>query len=55
MSKNDRLISCNREWTGIAILTKNGKRVFLDYSQIKEIRIGYYTITKLFSKKQLKR
>ncbi|AUG57630.1 MAG TPA: hypothetical protein DCE02_03095 [Ruminiclostridium sp.] len=51
MRKGDRLIACNREWTGITVTTKNGKRVFLDYSQIQEIRIGYYTITKLFSKK----
>lgn len=51
MKKNDRLIACNREWTGVTVLTKNGNRVFLDYSQIEEIRIGYYTMTRMFSKK----
>ncbi|HHX18677.1 MAG TPA: hypothetical protein GX727_07440 [Clostridium sp.] len=51
MRKNNRLIACNREWTGITVLTKKGKHVFLDYSQIEEIRIGYYTVAKLFSKK----
>lgn len=51
MRRNERLITCNREWTGITVLTKRGKRIFLDYSQIEEIRLGYHTISRLFSRK----
>ncbi|TYQ18211.1 UNVERIFIED_CONTAM: hypothetical protein Cloal_0632 [Acetivibrio alkalicellulosi] len=49
--KNDRLITCNRDWTGITVLDKKGHHVYLDYLQIEEIRFGYYTISRLFSKK----
>jgi len=51
MMSSSRLISCNRDWTGITVLDKKGKPIFLDYHQISEIRFGYHTITKLFSKK----
>ncbi|GAE87724.1 hypothetical protein [Acetivibrio straminisolvens] len=46
-----RLITCNRDWTGITVIDKKGKPIFLDYHQISEIRFGYHTVTKLFSKK----
>ncbi|HOM01396.1 MAG TPA: hypothetical protein PLH43_01025 [Acetivibrio sp.] len=47
----NRLIACNRDWTGITVIDRKGKPVFLDYHQISEIRFGYYTVTRLFSKK----
>jgi len=55
MMSSSRLISCNRDWTGITVLDKKGKPIFLDYHQISEIRFGYHTITKLFSKKPVKK
>jgi|BioPla2DNA2_1021312.scaffolds.fasta_scaffold15516_1 hypothetical protein len=51
ISDNNRLIECNRDWTGITVIGNKGKPIFLNYSQIKEIRFGYHTETKLFSKK----
>ncbi|NMB33982.1 MAG: hypothetical protein GX992_07125 [Clostridium sp.] len=48
---NNRLMECNRDWTGITVVGNKGKPVFLNYNQIKEIRFGYYTESKLFSKK----
>lgn len=51
MRRTDRLIICNREWTGVTILTNKGKSVFLDYSQIEKIIIGYHTVSKFFTKK----
>lgn len=48
---SNRLISCNRDWTGITVIDRKGKPIFLDYHQISEIRFGYHTESKLFSKK----
>ncbi|WP_235832647.1 hypothetical protein [Acetivibrio mesophilus] len=48
---DNRLITCNRDWTGITVIDRKGKPVFLDYHQISEIRFGYHTVTKLFSKR----
>ncbi|MDQ2087002.1 hypothetical protein RBH29_11245 [Herbivorax sp. ANBcel31] len=51
MNKSDRLMTCNRDWTGVTILTKKGRHVFVNHSQIEEIRLGYFTVSKIFSKK----
>lgn len=49
--RNSRLVSCNRDWTGLTVIDKNGKPIYLDYYQIEQIRFGYYTETKFFVKK----
>lgn len=51
ISDDKRLIECNRDWTGITVLGNKGKPIFLNYSQINEIRFGYHTETKMFSKR----
>lgn len=49
--KGNRLITCNRDWTGITVTINNGRPIFLDYHQIDEIRFGYHTQSRLFTKK----
>ncbi|HOQ36697.1 MAG TPA: hypothetical protein PK033_10185 [Acetivibrio sp.] len=49
--ENNRLIECSRDWTAITVMGNNGKPILLDYSQIKEIRFGYHTQRRLFTKK----
>jgi len=46
-----RLISCDRDWTSLTIIDKNGKPQILCYSDIDEVKLGYHIEKKLFSKK----
>ena len=46
-----RLVSCNRDWTSLTVIDKNGKHHILSYNDIDKIKLGYFTQKKLFSKR----
>lgn len=46
-----RLISCNRDWTSLTIFDKSGKHHILSYNDIDQVKLGYFTEKKLFSKR----
>lgn len=47
----DRLVACDRDWTSLTVIDKNGNPNILGYNDIEKIKLGYYTEKKLFSKK----
>lgn len=46
-----RLVACDRDWTSLTVIDKNGNSNILCYNDIEKIKLGYYTEKKLFSKK----
>ena len=46
-----RLIACDRDWTSLTVIDRNGNQNILCYNDIEKIKLGYYTEKKLFSKK----
>jgi hypothetical protein len=46
-----RLITCDRDWTVLTINGVSSKPIYLSYNDIEQVRIGYYTESKLFFKK----
>lgn len=46
-----RLVACDRDWTSLTVVDKNGNQNILCYNDIEKIKLGYYTEKKFFSKK----